>query len=75
MNQNETQRAAEAPPDPRAENERLRALLGAVLLFHRAEVWDTEASTAWVAVIGTAEANTRTLCDAIRAGLDRPRDA
>lgn len=43
--------------------------LEAVLLFHAGGPWSHEKSLRWAELTGSAEATTRTLCDAVRAAL------
>jgi hypothetical protein len=48
---------------------RLREALELVLLVHRGGPWATEERQRWLAVTGSQEASTRSLCDHIRKVL------
>jgi hypothetical protein len=49
--------------------DKFRALLEAVLMFHRGGEWTATDSTTWLRLTGTEGASTKELCDAIREAL------
>lgn len=62
---NETQDIDPDHPDGSRE----RDLLKAVLLFHSGDPWDAKRQAEWLRLVGTRDASTKTLCDAIRRVL------
>lgn len=51
------------------EGDVMRALLEAVLLFHRGGEWSPNDSKTWLRLTGKEGASTKELCDAIRDAL------